>query len=302
GPLGALLMVLFSFFFVTVSSRIVGLVGTSSNPVSGMTIATLLATSLLFVALGRTEGAADARVPILLVGAVICISAAIAGDTSQDLKTGFLLGATPRSQQYGEIVGVLTSATVMGAILIMLHGGLGIGSEELPAPQATLMALVIEGVVNADLPWSLVVAGVVIAALIEMLGLPSLVIAVGIYLPISLMSPILAGGVVRLLIERRNAARIQVLREKRENGVLFASGLIAGAALIGVVIAGLVFFAQESAAIAGFQDAVTGITDGAGMAVSLALFGALAALLWWVAEHSKSGGDMTEEIRPAEEM
>lgn len=302
GPLGALLMILFSFFFVTVSSRIVGLVGTSSNPVSGMTIATLLATSLLFVALGRTEGVADPRVPILLVGAVICISASIAGDTSQDLKTGFLLGATPRRQQYGEIVGVLTSATVMGAILIVLHGGLGIGSEELPAPQATLMALVIEGVVNADLPWALVVAGVVIAALFEMLGLPSLVLAVGLYLPLSLMSPILAGGVVRLLIEKRNADRIRVLREKRENGVLFASGLIAGAALVGVLIAGLVFLAQESAAVAGFQDAVTGITDGAGAAVSLALFGALAALLWWVAERGESGGDMTEPMRPAEEM
>jgi putative OPT family oligopeptide transporter len=250
GALGAILMVIFSFFFVTVSSRIVGLVGTSSNPVSGMTIATLLLTALLYVALGRTENAVgDPRMAILLVGAIIAISAAIAGDTSQDLKTGFLLGATPRRQQIGEMIGVLTAATVMGSVLMVLHGGIGIGSEELPAPQATLMALVIDGVVNADLPWALVVAGIFLAAMFEMVGLPSLVVAVGLYLPLSLMSPILVGGVVRLAIEKRHAARIDVLREKRENGVLFASGLIAGAALVGVIIAGLVFFGEQSALI-----------------------------------------------------
>jgi putative OPT family oligopeptide transporter len=300
GPVGALLMVIFSFFFVTVSSRIVGLVGTSSNPISGMTIATLLATSFIFVALGRTTGVVDPRLPILLVGAVICMSAAIAGDTAQDLKTGFLLGATPRYQQYGEMIGVVTSATVMGAILLVLHGGLGIGSEELPAPQATLMALVIEGVVNADLPWALVIAGILIAALVEMLGLPSLVIAVGIYLPLSLMSPILIGGIVRLLVEQRNTGH--ALREKRENGVLFASGLIAGAALVGVIIAGLVFFGQASPALAGFQEAVTGLTEGAGVMVSLALFGGLAALLWWVAEHAHSGGEISEDLEGPHEI
>jgi len=303
GPLGAILMIVFSFFFVTVSSRIVGLVGTSSNPVSGMTIATLLMTALLFVALGRTENAiGDPRLPILLVGAVIAISAAIAGDTSQDLKTGFLIGATPRRQQFGEMIGVLTSATVMGAVLLVLHGGIGIGSAELPAPQATLMALVIDGVVNADLPWSLVIAGIFIAAFFEMVGLPSLVVAVGLYLPLSLMSPILVGGVVRLAVEKRNAERIDVLREKRESGVLLASGLIAGAALVGVIIAALVFFADQSAAVAGFQRAVTGVTEGAGTAVSLIVFGALAALLWWVAENAQVGGDITDDLERAEEM
>jgi len=303
GVLGAILMVIFSFFFVTVSSRIVGLVGTSSNPVSGMTIATLLLTALLYVALGRTENTAvDPRMGILLVGAIIAISAAIAGDTSQDLKTGFLLGATPRRQQIGEMIGVLTAATVMGSVLMVLHGGIGIGTEELPAPQATLMALVIEGVVNADLPWALVVAGIFLAAMFEMVGLPSLVVAVGLYLPLSLMSPILVGGVVRLLIEKRHAARIDVLREKRENGVLFASGLIAGAALVGVIIAGLVFFGEQSALISAFQTAVTGVTDGAGTAVSLIVFGALAGSLWYVAERAHSGDEVTEDLRRAEEM
>ncbi len=303
GAIGAILMVVFSFFFVTVSSRIVGLVGTSSNPVSGMTIATLLLTALLFVALGRTENAVgDPRMAILLVGAIIAISAAIAGDTSQDLKTGFLIGATPRRQQIGEMIGVLTAATVMGSVLMVLHGGIGIGSEELPAPQATLMALVIDGVVNADLPWALVVAGIFLAAMFEMVGLPSLVVAVGLYLPLSLMSPILVGGMVRLAIEKRHAARIDVLREKRENGVLFASGLIAGAALVGVIIAGLVFFGEQSALINAFQTAVTGVTEGAGTAVSLIVFGGLAGLLWYVAERAHSGGEVTEDLRRAEEM
>lgn len=283
GVLGALLMVLFAFFFVTVSSRIVGLIGTSSNPISGMTIATLLITALLFVALGRTESLdGDPRMAILLVGAIIAISAAIAGDTSQDLKTGFLLGATPRRQQLGEMVGVLTSAVVMGTVLLVLHGGLGIGSEELPAPQATLMALVIDGVVNADLPWAFVIAGVFIAAVFEMLGLPSLALAVGLYLPLSLTTPIMAGGVVRLLVEKRHAG--DALRQKREKGVLFASGLIAGAALVGVVIAALVFGADRSNAIASFQGAVTGVSDGLGMWPSMMIFVALAGLLWYVAE------------------
>lgn len=299
GPLGALLMLVFAFFFVTVSSRIVGLIGTSSNPISGMTIATLLITALVFVALGKT-GAGDQREAILLVGAVIAIAAAISGDTSQDLKTGFLLGATPRAQQWGEMIGVLTSATVMGAVLLVLHGGLGIGSPDLPAPQATLMALVIEGVVNADLPWALVIVGVFIAAVFEMLGLPSLALAVGLYLPFGLTTPIMVGGVVRLLVEKRHAGL--ALREKRENGVLFASGLIAGAAIVGVAIAGLVFGAQQSAALAAYQAAVTGLTGGIAVWPSAVFFAGLAVLLWAVAERAHSGGEITENMQQADEM
>jgi putative OPT family oligopeptide transporter len=241
--LSALLMVIFAFFFVTVSSRIVGLIGSSSNPVSGMTIATLIATSLIFVALGMDE-AADARISVLAVGAVVCIAAAIAGDTSQDLKTGFLVGATPWKQQVGEMVGVLTAATVMGAILILLHGSYGIGSETLPAPQATLMSLVIDGVLEANLPWTFVIIGIALAAIVEhALGLPSLAFAVGLYLPVSLTTPILVGGSLRKLTERRNSG--EVLQEKREGGVLFGSGLIAGAALVGVLLAAVIFFAER---------------------------------------------------------
>ncbi len=299
GPLGALLMIVFSFFFVTVSSRIVGLIGTSSNPISGMTIATLLVTALLFVALGKT-GAGDQREAILLVGAVIAMSAAIAGDTSQDLKTGFLLGATPRYQQWGEMIGVLTSATVMGLVLIVLQRGLGIGSAQLPAPQATLMALVIDGVVNANLPWALVLVGVFIAGVFEMLGLPSLALAVGLYLPLSLTTPIMAGGLVRLWIEKRHAGAAR--REKRENGVLFASGLIAGAALVGVLIAGLVFGADQSSLLARYQAAVTGITDGLGTLPSLAVFAGLTLLLWAVAERAHSGGEVTEDLQRPDEI
>jgi len=239
----ALAMVVFAFFFVTVSSRIVGLIGSSSNPVSGMTIATLIATALIFVTLGMGD-APDARVSILAVGAVVCIAAAIAGDTSQDLKTGFLVGATPWKQQVGEMVGVLTAASVMGAVLILLHGSYGIGSDTLPAPQATLMSLVIDGVLEANLPWTFVFIGIGLAALVEhALKQPSLAFAVGLYLPVSLTTPILVGGFLRKMIEDRNTG--DVLKEKREGGVLFSSGLIAGAALVGVLLAAVIFFAER---------------------------------------------------------
>jgi putative OPT family oligopeptide transporter len=243
----ALLMVIFAFFFVTVSSRIVGLIGASSNPVSGMTIATLLATSLIFVAMGMAD-AADARTSVLAVGAVVCIAAALAGDTSQDLKTGFLVGATPWKQQTAEIIGVLTSSTVMGAVLIMLHGSYGIGSSDLPAPQATLMSLVIDGVLNANLPWSLVLVGAGLAAVVEhVFRQPSLAFAVGLYLPISLTTPILLGGGLRHAIERRHTGKER--QEKRQRGVLFSSGLIAGAALVGVMIAAVIFFSEKFSAL-----------------------------------------------------
>ena len=247
--LGAVLIAVFSFFFVTVSSRIVGLIGSSSNPVSGMTIAALLLTALIFVALGLNDGTGATKAAVLAVGAVVCISAAVAGDTSQDLKTGFLVGATPRLQQMGELVGVLTSAAVMGGVLVILNESYGIGTQDgLPAPQATLMSLVIDGVLNASLPWGFVFVGVVIALVAELVfKLPSLALAVGVYLPISLMSPILIGGLMRLGITKRfqdagtTADGVEILAEKREQGVLFASGLIAGAALVGVAIGGAIY-------------------------------------------------------------
>ena len=293
GPLGAALMLFFAFIFVTVSSRIVGLIGNSSNPISGMTIATLLFTALIFVATGA-GGGLDPRVAILSVGAVVCIAAAIAGDASQDLKTGFLLGATPRRQQVAEIVGVLVPATIMGLILLMLHGGIGIGSEDLPAPQATLMALVIDGVVGGDLPWNLVLAGAMVALVVEMLGIPSLPLAVGMYLPLSLQTAIMTGGLVRMAVERRHArGPIEVLREKRENGVLFASGLIAGAALVGVLIAGLVFAeVQRVAGLGAIPPVLQGLAGTLPAIPSLLVFAALAAALWLAAERGHAGADV----------
>ncbi len=234
---GAVLIAIFAFFFVTVSSRIVGLIGSSSNPVSGMTIATLLGTSLIFVAMGWTGE--EYMVMALSIGAVVCIAAAIAGDTSQDLKTGYLVGATPRKQQYGEFVGVITSAAFIGWTIMFLHSAYQIGSENLSAPQATLMSLVVKGVLTSELPWGLVLIGVFLAATLEILGVHSLPCAVGIYLPISLSTPIMAGGLIRYYYTRRDRQEEEV---GADYGTLFSSGLIAGGALMGIIIAGLIVY------------------------------------------------------------
>ena len=242
--LGAILILIFSFFFVTVSSRIVGLIGTSSNPISGMTIAALILTSLIWVALGMNDGTLFSKVSVLMVGAVVCISAALAGDHSQDLKTGFLLGATPRLQQWGNMLGVVGAAAVMGFVLIVLNESYGIGTADgLPAPQATMMSLVIDGVLGGTLPWGFVLLGMGISAVVEFVfKQPALPFAVGVYLPLSLNTPILIGGLMRWALTRRwEGETVADVGEKREQGVLFASGLIAGAALVGVMIGGLIY-------------------------------------------------------------
>lgn len=230
---GALLIVLFSFFFVTVSARIVGLLGSSSNPASGMTIATLLATSLVFLRAGWTGP--SGMIAAISVGAVVCIAICIAGDTSQDLKTGFLVGATPRLQQLGEMAGVLSSAAVIGWVVFFLHQTYGIGSDRLPAPQAVLMSMVVRGVLTASLPWTLVFIGAFLAMCVELLGVPSLPFAVGLYLPIRLSTPIMIGGVVRLAASRTPEPGL--LHERRERGVLMSSGLIAGGGIMGLLVA-----------------------------------------------------------------
>ena len=231
--LGALLIVVFSLFFVTVSSRIVGLLGSSSNPASGMTIATLLATSMIFLWMGWTGPAG--MIGAISVGAVVCIAICIASDTSQDLKTGFLVGATPRRQQLGELVGVLSSAAVIGWVVFFLHDTYGIGSDRLPAPQAVLMSMVVRGVLTMSLPWTLVFIGAFLALCVEILGVPSLPFAVGLYLPIRLSTPIMAGGLVRLVASRTGDAR--EMHARRERGVLFGSGLIAGGGITGLLVA-----------------------------------------------------------------
>ncbi|KPU27197.1 peptide transporter [Caloranaerobacter sp. TR13] len=238
GFAGALLIAIFGFFFATVSSRIVGLVGSSSNPVSGMTIATLIITAIIFKASGN-DGQAG-MIGTLTVGAVICIIAAMAGDTSQDLKTGFLVGATPKKQQYGEIIGAIASALAIGLVLTLLNKAWGFGSSELPAPQATLMRLVIEGVMGGNLPWALVFTGVGLGVAVELLGLPVLPIAIGLYLPIHLSTPIMVGGVIRGILDKKlekSNGEDKGIKAKIDSGILFASGLIAGEGLIGILLA-----------------------------------------------------------------
>ncbi|MDH3404146.1 MAG: oligopeptide transporter, OPT family, partial [Acidobacteriota bacterium] len=236
GPrlLAAVLVAIAAFFFVTVSSRIVGLVGVTSNPTSGMTIATLLATSGLFLLLGWSGDAG--KVAALTIGCVVAIAASIAGDTSQDLKTGFLLGATPRVQQLGELAGVLTSAVFVCLTVLALNQSYGFGTSELPAPQATLMKLVIEGVLDRALPWGLVAIGAGIALVAELFRIPSLPFAVGVYLPVSTMTPLFLGGLMRHFAERR-AGSEDAAAGVRERGVLLGSGFVGGEGLLGVLIA-----------------------------------------------------------------
>ncbi len=242
--IAAILIVIFSFFFVTVASRIVGLVGVTSNPTSGMTIASLLGTSVIFRLCGWTDSLGMATA--LTVGCVVAIAASISGDTSQDLKTGFLLGATPKKQQIGELVGVLTCSVFICMTVLLLHKTYEFGSSELPAPQATLMKVVIEGVLQANLPWTLVAIGAGIAIVAELARIPSLPFAVGVYLPVATMVPVFMGGGLRWLMERR-ARGADEKSEVRERGVLFGSGLVGGEGLFGVVIAAVAFIQNINA-------------------------------------------------------
>ncbi len=237
--LGAVIVVIFGFFFATVSSRMVGLVGSSNNPVSGMAIATLLITTLLLKATGDV-GPAGMQSAIA-IGSIICIVAAIAGDTSQDLKTGYLLGATPKKQQIGEVIGVIASAFAIGGTLYLLDQAWGFGSTELGAPQATLMKMIIEGVMGGDLPWTLVFIGVFVAIVVEVIGIPVLPFAIGVYLPVQLNACIMVGGLVRLVFEKMKKDE-----DKKKtiisDGVLFCSGMIAGEGLVGILLAFLAVF------------------------------------------------------------
>jgi len=267
--LGAILVAIFAFFFVTVSSRIVGLVGVTSNPTSGMTIASLLGTSSIFLLLGWTDDIG--KVAALTIGCVVAIAASIAGDTSQDLKTGFLLGATPRRQQIGELVGVLTSATFVCLAVMLLDKAYGFGTEELPAPQATLMKVVIEGVLQNSLPWILVGIGVVIALACELFRIPSLPFAVGVYLPLSTFTPLFLGGLLRMFLEKK-ASSSEEASSRREKGVLLGSGLVGGEGLLGIGIAAVAF--TQGSAPKGFG------FDWAGAAAPVVAFSVFVVLMF----------------------
>ncbi len=236
--IGAIIVVIFGFFFATVSSRMVGLVGSSNNPVSGMAIATLLIATLILKLTG--EAGAPGMQAAIAIGSIICIVAAISGDTSQDLKTGYLLGATPKKQQVGEIIGVVASALAIGATLNLLDAAWGFGSAELAAPQATLMKMVIEGIMSGNLPWGLILIGVCLAIVVEILGIPVLPVAIGIYLPVQLNACIMVGGVIRWFFDKMKDG------DKKEqtvsNGILFCSGMIAGEGLVGILLAVLAVF------------------------------------------------------------
>mgnify|MGYP003578950858 CR=1 FL=1 len=271
----SILIILFGFFFATVSSRITGLIGSSSNPISGMTIATLIITCLIFVALGWTG---DVYGPVALsVGAIICIAAANAGNTSQDLKTGYIVGATPIYQQLGLVIGVVTSAFVIGGTVLYLHNVFTIGSADVAAPQATLMATLIKGLLSQNLPWGLVLVGVFIAVTLELCGVHSLSFAVGAYLPIATTAPIFAGGLVRWWVQRKTGESGE---SELSAGTLFSSGLIAGGSLAGILYAVLVGLEW----LAPFQvvgDMVPALRgeDAFGQIAGAALFFALAVVL-----------------------
>ena len=234
-PLAAVIIVIFGFFFATVSARMVGLVGSSNNPVSGMAIATLLIVTMLLKMTGNT-GIAGMTTAIC-IGTVICIIAAMAGDTSQDLKTGYIVGATPMKQQIGELIGSVCSGLAIGGVLYLLNAAWGYGTPMLPAPQATLMKMVVEGVMEGNLPWGLVFIGVFIAVFVEIIGIPVLPFAIGLYLPIHLSLPIMIGGLIRLWLEKRKYKDEKEKEDVITNGVLYSSGMIAGEGLVGILLA-----------------------------------------------------------------
>lgn len=293
-----LLVVVFGFFFVTVSSRIVGIIGSSSNPISGMTIATLMATCLIFVSLGWTGDAYQALA--LCVGGIVCIAAANAGATSQDLKTGYIVGGTPFFQQVGLLIGVLASVLVIGWTLMTLDTSMrfdgiehAIGTEKFAAPQATLMATIIKGLLAQDLPWGLIFMGMFISVVMELCGVRSLSFAVGAYLPLSTTSTIWIGGLVRWLVDRASGKKDE---SEVSSGMLFSTGLVAGGSLTGILIA-LLSVIGVTAMVDGQEKEVSLISwilDSVGIKgwhhlgrgadlIGLVMFGILAFILYRVA-------------------
>ena len=232
---GAVIVVLFGFFFATVSSRMVGLVRHTNNPISGMTIATLLCATFILKAFGNTG--ASGMVGAISIGSIICIVTAMSSDTSQDLKTGFLLGATPVKQQVGELIGTAVSAFTIGGVLLLLDKAWGFGTVELAAPQATLMKMIVEGVMEGNLPWMLIFIGVFIAVAVEIMGIPGLPVAIGLYLPLELSATIMLGGIVRLVTDYLNKKQSDRTEDDAGAGILFCSGLIAGEGLVGIILA-----------------------------------------------------------------
>ncbi len=225
-----LLLIIFSYFFVAVTSMVVGLVGSTSNPVSGMTITTLLLTCLAFVLLNWTERAF--LLSAITMGCVACCAICLGATTSQDLKTGYLLGATPQKQQIAELLGIFIPALALGYTIYLLNNAYGIGSAIMPAPQATMMSMIAEGVISGNLPYGLFGVGVMIGLCLALMRVSVLSFALGLYLPLSLTTAIMVGALVRCYVNYKTADE-----SAQERGILLASGLIGGDACIGIMIA-----------------------------------------------------------------
>ena len=264
--LGAFLIAIFGFFFATGSSRMVGLIGSSNNPVSGMAIATLLISTFVLKATGNTGMAG--MTGAIAIGSIICVIAAIAGDTSQDLKTGFIVGATPAKQQVGELIGVVASGFAIAGVMSLLNKAWGFGSAEIPAPQATLMKMIVEGIMDAKLPWVLVFMGVFLALALEVLRVPVMPFAIGLYLPIYLSCGIMVGGVVRLFLDKKKEAEAKK-KEMISNGTLYCAGMIAGEGLVGILMAVLAIIKVGDNSIAAIIGGLFNLSGAAGNIVGL---------------------------------
>ena len=278
---GAIVIVVFGFFFATVSSRMVGLVGSSNNPVSGMAIATLLIATGLLKITGDTG--AHGMQGAIAIGSIICIVAAMAGDTSQDLKTGYILGATPKKQQIGEIIGTVVAALTIGGVLVLLDRAWGFGTEAISAPQATLMKMIVEGVMGGNLPWGLVFIGAFISIAFEVIGIASLPVAIGLYLPLELSTTIMLGGLVRLAVDKKNEK--ENTREKNEDagsGILFCSGMIAGEGLVGIILAILAVIGVDK------YINISGVVPASVLTIGgIILLIVMVAMVWYVAKGKK---------------
>lgn len=279
GITGSLIVTVFGFFFAAVSSRMVGLVGSSNNPVSGMAIATLIGASLILKLF--QGGGISSMIGAISIGSVICIISAIAGDTSQDLKTGFLLGATPKKQQIAELIGVGVSALTIGATLYLLDSAWGFGSKELAAPQATLMKIITEGVMEGNLPWGLVICGAFISICVSLAGVSPLPFAIGVYLPVSTTSCIMVGGVLRWIFERcsKDAQKRDLTVQK---GILASSGLIAGEGIVGIILAFMAVLGVDS-----FIDLSSDFSYSFRVASAIILLAIFPVVLWKISKHSK---------------
>lgn len=278
--LGTILVMIFGFFFVAVAARIVGIVGSSSSPVSGMTLATILVTSVILMSFGVSGH--SGMISVMSIGTVVCIAVCMSGDIAQDLKTGYLLGATPKTQQLMEFVGLVFPAIFMGFSIFLLNSAFGfVKSAEHPAPllapQANVMATVVQGMMGGGIPWIYIIVGATIALAVELLGVSSLPFAIGLYLPLELSTPIMAGGIVAFIVQKLSHEHEQ--KERESNGVLFSSGLVAGDALVGVGIALLIVLVPSYAHFYESHEEEP-LAGSYGPALSLISFAMIILLLW----------------------